>query len=78
MFWIAERECNKVEMKNRAIFIELHMCNFHGKNLSWVRAFGMPSLSKDGVQIFQVQILNTINSNIKIGVSANNASRDSM
>ena len=29
MFWIAERECNKEEMKNSAIFIEFRMCNFH-------------------------------------------------
>ena len=31
MFWIAERECNKDEMKNTAtcIFIEFRMCNFH-------------------------------------------------
>ncbi len=29
LFWIAERECNKDEMKNGAIFIEFRMCNFH-------------------------------------------------
>ena len=29
MFWIAERECNKEEMKNKAIFIEYRMCNIH-------------------------------------------------
>ena len=28
LFWIAERDCNKDEMKNRAIFIEFRMCYF--------------------------------------------------
>ena len=29
LLWIAERECNKDAMKNKAIFIEFRMCNFH-------------------------------------------------
>ena len=36
LFWIAERECNKEEMKNRAIFIEFRMWDFHRGIIAWI------------------------------------------